>query len=65
MQANRLNGNYISRKATFLMTGGIKNIGAKIAKLAAQGLFATDVLIAASVKNKAIFMKKIFYESSH
>ena len=32
--------------------GGIKNIGAKTAKPAALGLFATDVLIAANVKNK-------------
>ena len=54
-----MNGNYTSRKANFLMTAGMLSTGAKIVKLAVLGLFATDVLIAANVKNKAIFMKKI------
>ena len=58
LQASRLNGNYISHKVNFLMTGGILNTGAKIVKLAVLGLFATDVLIAANVRNKIIFMKK-------
>ena len=35
------------------MTGGIKNIGAKIVKHAAQDLFATDAQIVANAKNKA------------
>jgi hypothetical protein len=42
------------------MTGGIKNIGAKIVRYAAQDLFATVVLIAANVRNKNILMAKIY-----
>lgn len=40
-----------------MMTGGIKNIGAKIAKPVAQDLFVTDVLIVANVKNKNILIQ--------